>query len=549
MRVRIGNPKNAFHHGLALTGTLSLVLLAGCPPFPSDVVGDGGGSVAQVGQDPPPPEIPADTPTVTLSAAVLPGAGETLVYQGREYRGEVTVPFNTLVGTVKDGRALLYNPALGDVVLSEETSFRAVEQFIAGPAGGASPASAKALGICARGLGVNETTVLGTGVAINRPNEQELRLVNNRHRWVAAKAIVQDGTANYYYLSALSRTFDGNLLRWFEKMGIETSSSVFGTNDSFTVPLNSGTVETYGAVVRILPEIQRRAADGRPLPGGLMEGFERDPDLMILINEVDFFYVLFEGLKCVTNVAMLVECGEIPITAALNAFETGGLAILTGDDRAALDFKRVMVEDFADSLLRALAEAGSGEAPGIIVNTVIDITSAIFFAKEECPGSPWINEELANADAYADITLGEGLPSEATGRYTLDNTAWVSPTFGGEFKLETGPASSVANAVARVKWGTVQVSDQPCSGEQGGRIRASPAMRTWSSRFRFGIRWPDGRSPPVSSSMCPRRVPATWKYTCSAASPSRKSPSSPSVVPCGITNRVLATSATLGIAA
>ncbi|UCF93806.1 MAG: DUF4214 domain-containing protein [Desulfobacterales bacterium] len=149
---------------------------------------------------------------VTLSAAEIAGPGGTLVYMGAEYTDEVEVPHQSLVGVIKDGKAYLYHPALGRVPLSEDTSRRAVAQFVMG-ADLQSKKSTPAAGLYRSvALEPGDAFDMKTRVHVSREGDN-VRIVNKVNRWVAVK--VFNGTdVQVYYLPPAARTLDSNMTRW-----------------------------------------------------------------------------------------------------------------------------------------------------------------------------------------------------------------------------------------------------------------------------------------------------------------------------------------------
>lgn len=69
-------------------------------------------------------------PNVTTEETTVRVPGATLVVDGQEFQDEAQVAGNSLVGIVDNDVAYLYHPALGDVELSDETSRRAVGQWL-----------------------------------------------------------------------------------------------------------------------------------------------------------------------------------------------------------------------------------------------------------------------------------------------------------------------------------------------------------------------------------------------------------------------------------
>lgn len=387
-----------------LTAVLASVLLvpAGCGP-----------------DDPDTPWNEAATTYTTVSTAAVAGQGGTLLYDGREQTGTIRVPENALMGVVRDGKAYLYHPALGqDVQLSDETSRQALALFIMGrlEADAAAGLSAAA-DDTATTLGPGDAATTPTGVRIRRGRLTNngkiiLNVENKYNRWVGLR--FADGKTSL--IPPAGRSFDSNLCRWLNANDYgwlvqevwpedDNPYAAFASTDTAVVETASaGDVDIVGATWRAAPY---QWVAGRS-PPGLAEA-RATGKFFELVNIMDLYYVLLEGVKHIGGAAIPLECFDIAFGTFANWLEANSLAIASGDTSIREQFYRVLTEDYYNSLVNCkgvVASVGIWE----VIQTAVDLIALFdWFVEDIYLNAPFIY----SLPAYGRVRLASDNPCDA----------------------------------------------------------------------------------------------------------------------------------------
>jgi len=391
------------------------LMLGGCGGTPAPAgTGDG---------DTTPPDQQADG-TVTLSAQTIAGTNGTLIYEGQEYTGDVTVDANALVGVMKDGKAYLYHSALGDVELSEETSRRAVGEFMVATTDGSDATPAAYAAIRDGKLG-DDPKKLETGVVVERLDETNVKVTNNTSRWIAVKA---PGHTKPVFLTPASRVPNLNILSAIIR-GFTRADFASATSQTFEV--TGGKLETFGAVVRAYPawrvfedkaladlakdmlsvlhETQGSQILSR-LPTGFEEAVRADQELFLQVNSIDLHIAQLEGLKNLVGI-LPVEALDALVQGFINVLETYtvGSELTDASGNVVWEFAWRTIEDLAESGIELGVEAALGVPT---IGASVPVCESIYTFQDILKAMAWLADySLASFDsqnkaAYDHVTIG-----------------------------------------------------------------------------------------------------------------------------------------------
>ncbi len=333
---------------------------------------------------------------------VAPNA--TIIYHGVEHAGSVTIPHAGLVGIMKDGKAYLYHPRLGNAPLSDYNSRRAVGYFVSTPP---SPASLSSMGIegsplfRAGTITPGESKELETGIQVLRHDSQNAAITNGIYRWAAVKTSTGMGP---FFLPPAPVMFDSNLLRILNNvLGVE--SSYFATSDTtLSLEFGRGTLETYGAVWRLLPTIAFYATDALNAVSSVLTGapiwdeptvegdklrYAKDPVLSRQLDQLDLGLQIMEFLKSHIATVDVTECSEAVWSTALNAAKAihsnwaMGRDWLDPDNPVAQDYWKDLLQGFSNDMVAC----GSTVIPfvncvTVPIQTFLDILHQLSFMVE-----------------------------------------------------------------------------------------------------------------------------------------------------------------------
>ncbi len=266
-----------------------------------------------------------------------------ILIKGQYYDQTASVPENTLVGVVKSGKAYLYNTALGNVAISDDTTRRSVGLFVMDYFGDNPSAAASGLDAATSDqlLTYANPLTLKTGVKLTRLAEKIVDATNQFHRWAAIEGT--DGSGPFF-VSPPARYFDNNLLRLIgtyfgPKLGYtgEWFNASNDNEESLDLDSSSLTIETFGATWRLLPHFfsilsgedsigSQVLALLRGLPSqitgleieGLELGNQKDPKLVNALNNIDLASMFFEGFRLLWATGDLTEATEPIMNLACN---------------------------------------------------------------------------------------------------------------------------------------------------------------------------------------------------------------------------------------
>lgn len=430
------------------------------------------------------PDGVADGPTVAVWARQIAGSGSKLIFAGYEFDSQLRVPANALMGIVRDGEAFLYHPALGNAELSRETDRIAMAHFILGLRAETNDPMAKRLVRLGKTVEPMERVELKTNVSLVRPDENTIRLVNNANRWVA---VVTSEGSRTYFLPPASRTFDSNLCRWLTREGYDLPKSIFdegediieyfSTTDSLEIDVSSGTVETYAACIRVLPEI----LIGQDVPMR-DEAWQKDAPLVLLVNIIDIYYVMMEGLKHLVGLVP-VECLDAAFGYVANWLEGNLLGLWTGEERIRQQWYRIIDQNVRDSLLNCEV---FGATLGVweLINTLWDLIAFIDWFVEDvflrAPGIVgfWAYDSIELTEDLTEITYPACYKGQAT--FTPQGKSSCTRSFG-----LTVYEGFEANGLWFGDSVSVNFLDDPCGSAMVGILRQGKVNLAGRS-FTFG---------------------------------------------------------------
>ncbi len=124
-------------------------------------------------------DVPDGSAGYSNGVVIAPGA--TIISQGQSYQNTAALAPESLVAIIKNGKAYLYHPALGNAALSDQNSRRAVGYFLTGLSGGASAPSA-AGEILREGVfpGGADRISMKTGVDLTYEGQETALLIRRR---------------------------------------------------------------------------------------------------------------------------------------------------------------------------------------------------------------------------------------------------------------------------------------------------------------------------------------------------------------------------------
>lgn len=389
----IARTKNTIQRAAIVSAFVALLtcILGGCPEFPRPVT-------------PPTTDVNTDSESGRI---VAPGA--TIVSEGNAYDGAVGLPSTGLVGVVKNGQTFLYHPALGDADLTDETSRRAVGQFILDYYGRDSASAASTAKEVMRALPVGDSMTLATGVRLERVSATKYKFTNPKKRWVAVKL----GNAEPQWLAPRDTVFDGNLIR----LGtvIAGGFRVYTTEE---IDVGSDEIETFGAMTLALPFF-RVPLIGPPLEAKWAAAIEKDATLFLDVNALEFTELIGQAIRELVG-AVTPECFDAAAPGIVAVFEAGVPGAMARDPeyvrQGVVDMGLDVVQDVALCACEAAGAAaaaagapaaGGGAVPGAsvaatceAVATVLDIIGTCSWIIDDVALRGW---DIVRNDAYAAI--------------------------------------------------------------------------------------------------------------------------------------------------
>lgn len=383
---------------------------------------------------------------------VIPNA--QILYQGQYHDQMASVPHNTLVGIMREGKAYLYHTSMGNVPLSDDTTRKAIGRLVMDFQSAAAPASAVRSVAKPESLNMDSPVRLKTGITLTREGQQTVLASNDLRRWAAVKGT--DGTKPVF-LPPLGRYFDDNVLRMIGTQiakkynPTQTWFTAYNSNQE-TITFSTGTltIETYGATWRTLPMFIEGAADiantvavlfgGQPNPvtGVAIDGLalrdQKDAVLGDVLDTVDVAYVVLEAIKALASTLDTTEIVEIATTAACNfaLYMTDSWASgKTGTPQSEAGL-RTIIEDFINDLIAAGGNATSlGTAFPLF--TLIDGLNALDYIVE---GVVLHDAEVIGTWAYDEVRM-EGGGQGACNDNNV-NGFWAMQTYSDTACTNTG---------------------------------------------------------------------------------------------------------------
>lgn len=307
--------------------------------------------------------------TTQIKVSELAGAGGKVVHQRTLYTGDDTVDCGTndLLIVESGGKLYLYNPALGDVELSEATNRAALACYLFG----ATPTS-KTTNATVIGLRQNPV-LLSTKVAVSRPSTGTMHVENQLNRFVVVRRSTQ---AEGLYLAPSNKRFDANWLRKFVDVAAARLEQEYPTVFDATaldISMSSGQLETFGASFNYF---------GAPLPA--TDAYAHGLTLMEELDALQEAYIWAECWKLAFDVFPL-EAGDALIGLMFDVYQ----AYHMPDTALRTQQIIALLENFAYSAGTGIAEGFgvvSGGWPGaalVIFNTLNDLYAGVSFLDEE----------------------------------------------------------------------------------------------------------------------------------------------------------------------
>ncbi len=305
-------------------------------------------------------ETPSDV--TILANGRISSPGTSIVVNGEIYDGGAGVNATGLVGVVKDERAYLYHPALGDVKLSEETSRRAVGELITDFM--LESASRNAKGIV-RQMPIGGTVKAETGVTIRRDSQNGYQISNPRNRWI----VVKRGDDQPVFIPPRTCPIDTNIFR----IG-SLALSRFELSSNAMVDINSPDIETFGAMTTIMP-FSKLPLIGSSIKNKWDRAYAADSRLFMRLNAVEYVELCAQGIGNILGAIDVSDCMQGTfIFGALASFEGAILTDLTGDPKLVQDRIIAWSQDATQSL--ALCACNLTVKGAVVcgpLNTLLDI--------------------------------------------------------------------------------------------------------------------------------------------------------------------------------
>ncbi len=329
---------------------------------------------------------------------VVPNA--TIIYQGQEYQGSAPIPPDSLVGIVRDEKTYLYHTSLGQVVVSDETTRRAVGHFVMGSATRMTQPQSIRSGFAPNSdniLKVSTSKRLRTGIELQRLANKVIKANNNQRRWAAVKGT--DGSGPYF-IPPVSRYVDDNLLLmlgselqwsqdWFNASNIhekifypESDSLIIETYAAAWSPLayflegctNIGDAVYYYFMGQSPPSPIAIPIDGLDLRN------QKDAALGIALDRIDLAHMLMDGVRNFYAAADVTEGGEIFVnmccnlaTSMVHTWYCGE----AGSSNASASFRAFIVDAAGD-----LTNIGIVLCGGMPFTTLVDVIAAFNYIIE-----------------------------------------------------------------------------------------------------------------------------------------------------------------------
>ncbi|MBW1646127.1 MAG: choice-of-anchor D domain-containing protein [Deltaproteobacteria bacterium] len=366
-----------------------------------------------------PDTVPDGSAGYFNGSLVVPNA--TIIYQGQSYQGSAPIADDALIGIKKDGQVYLYHPALGQAKLSAYNSRRALGYFMLGMsaanAQAALSAAAKLQAVeplaapsatanVAKVIGINQTVALNTGIDIKLLDDQGKVRATNRGRNFA---VVKTGTEdrNRYFLPPRSNIIPSEYAALLKLVYDTAAKGEIPDIPSFysergDIKTTTGKIETFRAIIRALPVYAKYGFTDRQ-----KKAFEKDRELTIQVNTVDFLYCYLDMLK---NLAGLIpnDCADLLLSSGIcrglqsifaHTLNDPGLASQTNKDTL-----NSLLSDFA-GCVGGVVTAETGE----VLNTCMDLLSAFNWVVDDIAWNSFLAYVGTDFDSYDLAFAGTGM--------------------------------------------------------------------------------------------------------------------------------------------
>jgi|GEM_PF-2381307 len=281
----------------------------------------------------------------------------TIVYNGQQYHGNVSIPKNKLIGIVKDNKAYLYFTGMGSANLNDSTSRRAVGYLMF-----SNESSGKS----------NKSLDLTTGIRIEQ-NGTQYKFTNLKKRFAAIEC--QNNTD---YLFQRGEIWPD--INWIGAIKGENQISILEYDNTTFSNINQA--NTYGASIRLLT-----IPVGAPLTWGIIaqknsEALNSGANSSILVNVnfIDFLYFTLKGVNEIVGALPIpfLDCWAAYVTnAAGNTLHSVLTELLTHDDHITKQNWQNFTNDLLNGYFNCLVSNGiEATGVGLIVKQFLDIVSS-----------------------------------------------------------------------------------------------------------------------------------------------------------------------------
>ncbi len=321
--------------------------------------------------------IPDGNAGFSRDKVIVPNA--TIIHNGQQFQNEAPVSGNALVGIRKNDKTYLYHPALGNAVLSEYTSRRAVGYFIAGVTSDKVQDLSRTAAADTKVLQPGETLSLATGLDLEIVEETGLvKATNKTRRWTA---VTTDVPSLPYYLMPTGNSLPTDIVDALQRAAAGSLESLSSRDDIEA----HYEMDTYGAVIRAYPSLQEQVWQET------LASYQVNPALVLRLNAIDFTYYSMEGFKNFFGLVPL-ECVDALLSSGfINLMENVLMQTLIEEERPQGGISQVSqgwINDSLQSISGCLLEVvtlPSGIGPFIteVVYSFLDIMSAVQWVIED----------------------------------------------------------------------------------------------------------------------------------------------------------------------
>ncbi|MCC6876013.1 MAG: hypothetical protein IT378_17020 [Sandaracinaceae bacterium] len=384
------------------------------------------------------PAVPEGSVGVRGGSVVAPGA--TLLHAGQLSEERAAATGDDLVAIERDGAVYLYHPAVGDAVLSEETSRIAVGYFAAG----LDSTGARSEALVVRPDG--QTVRSDTGVELSlRAAGAPLSATNDSQRWVA---ITTDQVTRPYFLAPAGGDLPTNLVDAF-LADVEAEGWSPETNENVRA---GSSLAIHGAVFRAGPLLffSDNLASAR-------QSRSADPVVFESLNYLDLVYFVASGTESLLGLVP-TDCADALTESTVRSLaHTIANALLDGEhDREALralytDQLKSTMNDWLSCALEAIAASSPVAALALeAFGTFLDIVAFANWIVQE--GFLGTYNAAFGTTAYDEVDIDvppspvvvgtHPLPSPARDVEVLLSDAYVT-TDAAVYALDVDPSGSV----------------------------------------------------------------------------------------------------------